>query len=303
MLNFEPLISFSRARLALRAPSVRVKTMGAETVAKSCAFCGIDVSGKPRTKDAQGRYACADCVKKATAVKARADAAAKGIDIAKANTPPNKLIEVQKTEDVTDVLDGLIAKSAAQSGTACPQCGRLIPTNGVLCTGCGFNKDTGKALRTRVERAPKELTGAAKVAKQTASAGMYLGFSVVGGLLGGAIGAAAWAFIAYQFKVEIGWIAWIIGAMVGIGASVGAQGMAGMMTGAYAAAVAAGSVLAGKYFAGLSLLDDFGLADAPVDVWYPKLFSLFDAIFIPLAIITAFRAGSMNVRDMGGGRR
>lgn len=148
-------MSFSQARLALRAPSVRVKTMGAETVAKSCAFCGIDVSGKPRTKDAQGRYACADCVKKATAVKARADAAAKGIDIAKANTPPNKLIEVQKTEDVDSVLDGLIAKSAAQTGTPCPQCNRFIPTHGMICTGCGFNRDTGKVMRTRIVQEPK----------------------------------------------------------------------------------------------------------------------------------------------------
>lgn len=130
--------------------------MGAEGVTKACAFCGLDVSNKPRSKDAQGRYICAECLNKAAAAKARADAVAKGIDLKKAATPPKQL-EVNATTDGTDaVLSSLIAASPAQKGTPCPQCGRLIPPEGVICIGCGFHRETGKVLRTRIEKPPKD---------------------------------------------------------------------------------------------------------------------------------------------------
>ena len=39
----------------------------------------------------------------------------------------------------------------------------------------------------------------------------------LGGLVGGAIGAAIWAGIVYAIHVEIGWLAWGVGALVGLG--------------------------------------------------------------------------------------
>jgi hypothetical protein len=40
----------------------------AATPTKTCMICGVDVSGKPRVKDAQGRYACQGaCAKEAAA--------------------------------------------------------------------------------------------------------------------------------------------------------------------------------------------------------------------------------------------
>lgn len=87
----------------------------------------------------------------------------------------------------------------------------------------------------------------------------------VGGAIGGLIGAAVWAGIGYFTGLEIGWIAWGIGMLVGIGVRVvGSQeiayfdktqrrmvrsrvGAEGPVAGAVAAVLAVVSVLAGKY--------------------------------------------------------
>ncbi len=85
------------------------------------------------------------------------------------------------------------------------------------------------------------------------------------GALAGVIGAAIWAAIGYLTGLEIGWIAWGIGVLVGIGVRlVGTQevatfdkvqrrmvrsrvGAEGPLAGAVAAVMAVVSVLAGKY--------------------------------------------------------
>jgi len=87
----------------------------------------------------------------------------------------------------------------------------------------------------------------------------------IGGALAGLIGAAIWAGIGYFTGLEIGWIAWGIGMLVGIGVRVvGSQevayfdktqrkmvrsrvGAEGPLAGMVAAVLAVVSVLAGKY--------------------------------------------------------
>jgi len=87
----------------------------------------------------------------------------------------------------------------------------------------------------------------------------------VGGAIAGLIGAAIWAAIGYFTGLEIGWIAWGIGMLVGIGVRVvGSQeiasfdktqrkmvrsrvGAEGPLPGMVAAVLAVVSVLAGKY--------------------------------------------------------
>jgi hypothetical protein len=80
--------------------------------------------------------------------------------------------------------------------------------------------------------------------------------SIVAGVIGGAIGAAVWAVIAYQAHVEIGWIAWGIGVLVGIAVRLGAGNDVGPMTGGIAAIIAAASVAGGKYAAVSAFVDD-----------------------------------------------
>ena len=67
------------------------------------------------------------------------------------------------------------------------------------------------------------------------------------GLVGGLAGAAIWAGIGYA-GYEIGWIAWGIGAVVGIMVRTAAgEKEEGAMPGLVAAAVAIGSVVLGKF--------------------------------------------------------
>ncbi len=78
---------------------------------------------------------------------------------------------------------------------------------------------------------------------------MHLIKSGIGALIAGVIGGAIWAAIAYYAHVEIGWIAWGVGVLVGIGAVVGAGDRAEFTTGLLAAVIALASVAGGKYAA------------------------------------------------------
>lgn len=70
--------------------------------------------------------------------------------------------------------------------------------------------------------------------------------AIVGALVGGALGAAIWAGVGYFTGYEIGWIAWGVGVLSGLGAAAGARGSAGTGTGLLAAVVALAAVGAGK---------------------------------------------------------
>ena len=68
---------------------------------------------------------------------------------------------------------------------------------------------------------------------------------IIAGLVAGAIGAAIWAAIAYYAEVEIGYIAWGIGLVVGI--AVAAAGENGPLAGVTAVAITILSIVGGKY--------------------------------------------------------
>lgn len=67
---------------------------------------------------------------------------------------------------------------------------------------------------------------------------------IIAGSIAGIAGAALWAFVAYKLGLEIGWIAWIIGALVGFAVSMagGQGGNAGLV----AAAIAVLAICGGK---------------------------------------------------------
>lgn len=87
---------------------------------------------------------------------------------------------------------------------------------------------------------------------------MSFGKWVVGGLIGGVIGAAIWAAISYFTNYEIGWIAWGIGFIVGLGVRIAAGEQDGYAPGITAAAIAILAIVAGKY-AAVSLMVDKAL--------------------------------------------
>lgn len=77
------------------------------------------------------------------------------------------------------------------------------------------------------------------------------------GVVAGAIGAGIWAAISYNTGYEIGWIAWIIGGLVGFAVALGSQEEVGLGTGIAAGIIALGSVVGGKYATIRMALDDF----------------------------------------------
>lgn len=74
--------------------------------------------------------------------------------------------------------------------------------------------------------------------------------SLIGGLVGGAIGAAIWAGITYGTGMEIGWIAWGVGFLVGLGVRIACGDSAeGVLPGGVAVVAAVLALLVGKYAA------------------------------------------------------
>ncbi len=58
--------------------------------------------------------------------------------------------------------------------------------------------------------------------------------AIVGGLFGGFVGAAVWTAVTYYSRWELGWIAWGIGALVGLGVHMGSRRRGGIGLGATA---------------------------------------------------------------------
>lgn len=109
---------------------------------KICVICGRDCAGRPRSKDAHGRYVCGDCAKAARQ---------------RTTTPPANPLRsapaaVATLPDDPDIIpladeDGLgpAAEGSDQTRT-CPNCRILLARNAVICTACGLDTRTGHLL-------------------------------------------------------------------------------------------------------------------------------------------------------------
>lgn len=86
---------------------------------------------------------------------------------------------------------------------------------------------------------------------------------LAGALVGGAVGAGVWAAVAYFANLEIGWIAWGVGVLAGLGARLAAPERLSLQTGVAAALIAVVSVAGGKYLS-VHLALERALADAGV---------------------------------------
>jgi len=75
---------------------------------------------------------------------------------------------------------------------------------------------------------------------------MNIGRGIIGGALGGLVGALIWAGVSYFAGYEIGWIAWGVGGLVGLGCVWAGKG-SGNLLGTAAVVIAVLSIIAGKY--------------------------------------------------------
>src|SRR5262249_48979528 len=137
-----------------QAKLTRRHAMTAPAATKVCIKCGTDCSNKPRTKDPEGRYTCKACY---DAMMAKAAAA----KVAKAAAPqpepkPLRTPVVVGAPDDASVMAALLEDSPAAITEACPSCGAGLAGGAVICTICGYNKETGRAVNLKIRKAAKD---------------------------------------------------------------------------------------------------------------------------------------------------
>ena len=109
------------------------------TESLTCAICKQSCEGKPHAKDAKGRVICRECIDKKKAARAATDTGGAG------------------------VMADLLSKSKMANAIPCPGCKSYMPEGTVVCTHCGYNLETGKAVSTRVvEQSKKKEPGQKK---------------------------------------------------------------------------------------------------------------------------------------------
>ena len=92
---------------------------------------------------------------------------------------------------------------------------------------------------------------------------MERGGAIFGGILGGLLGAAIWAAVGHWTDYEVGWIAWGIGFLVGVGVRGGSRGRALAGSAVMAGVIAFGAVVAGKW-AALTMSVDAQVNEMPI---------------------------------------
>lgn len=134
------------------------------TESVTCAVCGQSCEGTPHAKDTKGRIICRPCIDKRKAQRAATDTGG------------------------ASVMADLLSKSKMANAAPCPGCKSYMPEGTTICTHCGYNTETGKAVTTRVFNAPKQ-----KKAK-SGGGGMSLSFDPMMGVWAMALVYAGLAF-------------------------------------------------------------------------------------------------------------
>jgi len=127
-------------------------------------------------------------------------------------------------------------KKAALPEKLCPQCGCTVANDTEFCVTCGYQLEPQGDV--------SELVGAA-VATESVRVIPRLPFAIFGSFAGAMLGAVIWAGIVYATGLEIGWAAWGVGVLAGLGVIVFA-GERGTHLGLIAAGMAILGLLVGK---------------------------------------------------------
>jgi hypothetical protein len=206
-----------------------------------CVSCGADLAVTPYVRDKKGKGLCKPCVAK---IKAKRDAKAAAQTAAQGGAIP-----LASSVDEPDLMNALLADSPQMTKGICEGCKSFIDHEAVICTHCGYNRQTGKSVVTRVIAAPKEKEGSgAGLAAATAVAdSMWWIPSLIFGLIGAGIGAGVWYFVGTAVNAEVGYVAALVGFLAGAGCMYGSRGNAGVLTGGLAAILAIGGIGLAKW--------------------------------------------------------
>ncbi|MCA9235298.1 MAG: hypothetical protein KDA44_07490 [Planctomycetales bacterium] len=193
------------------------------------------------------------------------------------------------SSDMGSFLDEELAvdSSASAAPATCPACGGRIPGGGVLCIACGYDTRSGKKVATSPSGAGDKAKPGKSRVRAAAGATTSLATGTLLSAAGALVGALVWAGVAYFLEAEIGYIAWGLGGLAGLGMAVGHRGGGGT-AGLIAAGMAIGGILAAKIFIVYFILGVFILEPEVIGL----LFGPIDALFVLLAVGTAFRLGA-----------
>ncbi|MCA9289201.1 MAG: hypothetical protein KDA05_11485 [Phycisphaerales bacterium] len=148
--------------------------------AKMCVVCRRDCAGRPRTKDAAGRYVCIDCVERIKVRRAAEAAVLEPDPIDPANEPvdittsladdtrpaPRPGASDHRNHPPAEPEDSGIIPLASDDGLGpaasgldaprtCPNCSILLARHAVICTACGYDTRSGHLLAGPDEGGPK----------------------------------------------------------------------------------------------------------------------------------------------------
>ncbi|MBL0871129.1 MAG: hypothetical protein IBJ18_11200 [Phycisphaerales bacterium] len=224
---------------------------------KTCVHCKQDCSTRPRVRDAQGQYACKDCLTKLGllnadgSVKAQTTstpaAAAPKVVVKSAAVPKSAAVAApvpagksagsgfdNPDDDGIDLSsfrsDPSVGQSVAANWVTCPGCGSPAAKDATLCLTCGTNIKTGKKSKTKVAGPGADFS---KVDDAAIKSNPLLW------VLGAGAGAFLGALGIYAIYVGTGNIFLIsavgVGFLAGVGAAIVARDKAGAATGFIAA--------------------------------------------------------------------
>ena len=210
------------------------------------------------------------------------------------------------------------AKAAASAKPSakkhCSACGSPLSEGAVLCVACGFDTRSGKKHETTKVVDEDVESKATAAVRHSASLARGAIFSAIGA----ALGAAIWYVVVLFTGYEIGWIAWGLGFAAGAGMAYGHEDDDGTTAGVIAAGISVLGILAAKFlvFQHLksSIMDMGGAfagvegaeADVALDalaqaldqhLTFAAMFGPIDALFILLAVASAYKIGSGQMTD------
>lgn len=134
-----------------------------------------------------------------------------------------------------------VEQPASSRGIRCANCGAMMSAEARLCTQCGYDTRTGRKLKAA---SAKQAAAAAAVRQVATGAGRFLlgtGLCAAGAV----VGAVIWCVVAVATGYELGWIAWGLGGLAGLGMRLGYR-EENARAGAVATVIAVGGIFLGK---------------------------------------------------------
>lgn len=160
---------------------------------KVCFICHEDCSTRPRTKDAQGRYACKACLDQALSrTTPTASSAPPRPDTPNSPSRPGPAsipadADFSPSHEGDPVLDAIIESEQSKFGPPCESCGIVLPKGTVVCTRCGYSRVSNRNVRTRIVAAPREKRQGPDIRAVLSSISPWTHFGLAAGIILGLV--------------------------------------------------------------------------------------------------------------------